>query len=147
MPRCGVAAVVIVSSTLCGVAVVVVMLSSTPCGVAVVVAMASSTPYGIAVVVVMVSSTPCGVAVVDNGFIQPLWCGCGAGNGGGIGFKASLSCRSFGCQTYFNIIQGLRFRVQWGSKKCGSLMVQSVQHLLTCSHVDLRGPVVWLWWG
>ena len=64
----------------------------------------SSTPCGVAVVVAMVSSTPAGVAVVDSGFIHPLWCGCGAGNAD----KASLSCRSFGCQTYFNIIQGLR---------------------------------------
>ena len=36
-----------------------------------------------AVVVVMVSSTRCGVAVVDSGFIHPLLCSCGAGNGGG----------------------------------------------------------------
>ena len=33
----------------------------------------------------MVSSTPCGVAVVDSGFIHPLWCGRGAGDGGGNG--------------------------------------------------------------
>ena len=39
------------------------MVSSTPCGVAVVVVMVSSAPCGVAVVVVMVSSTPCGVAV------------------------------------------------------------------------------------
>ena len=43
---------------------VMVMVSSTPCGVAVVVG----------------ASTPSNVAVVDNGFIHPLWCGCGAGN-------------------------------------------------------------------
>ena len=40
------------------------IVSSTPCGVAVVVVMLSSTPCGVAVVVVMVSSIPCGVAVV-----------------------------------------------------------------------------------
>ena len=56
------------------------------------------------------------MAVVDSGFIHPLWCGCGARNGGGNGYKASLSCRSFGCQNYFNIIQGLRFRVQGDPK-------------------------------
>ena len=77
---------------------------------------------GVAVVVVVVSSTPCGVAEVDSGFIHPLWCGCGAGDGGGNGCKASLSCRRFGCQTYFNII-GLRFRVhRVGMQKCGPLM-------------------------
>ena len=105
--------------TPCGAAVVVVMGLSTPCGVAVVVVMVASTPCDVAVVVVMVSSIPRGVAVVDNGFIHPAWCGCGAGNGGGNGYKASLSCRSFGCQTYFNRIQGLRFRVQGGSKNAG----------------------------
>ena len=75
-----------------------------------------------AVVVVMVSSAPCGVAVVDSGFIHPLWCGCGAGNGGGNGCKASGSCRGFGCQTYLNIIQGLRFSVHGvGIQKDGGL--------------------------
>ena len=41
-----------------------------------------------AVVLAMVSFTPCGVAVVHSGFIHPLWCGCGAGNGGGNEHKA-----------------------------------------------------------
>ena len=126
IPSCGVAVVVMVmlSSTPCGVAVVAVTVSSTPCGVAVVVVMVSSTLCGLAVVVVVLSSTACGVAVVVVMVSStPLWCGCGAGNGGGNGYKASLSCRSFGCQTFFNVIQGLRLRVQGGSKKCGSLMV------------------------
>ena len=94
------------------------MVSSTPCGAAVVVVMVSSTPCGVTVVVVVLS-TPRGVAVVYSHysrFIHPLWCGCGAGNGGGNGYKASLSCRSFGCQAYLNIIQGLRFRVQGDPK-------------------------------
>ena len=69
-----------------------IVVSSTPCGVAVVVVMVSSTPCGVAVVVLMVSSSPCGVAVVDSGFIHPLWCGCGAGNGGGNGYTAPGSC-------------------------------------------------------
>ena len=56
-----------------------------PCGVVVVVVMFSSTSLGVVLVLVMVSSTPCGAAVVDNGSIHPLWCGCGAGNGGGNG--------------------------------------------------------------
>ena len=77
-----------------------------------VVAMVSSAPCGVVRVAVMISSIPCGVAVVDHGFIQIRWCGCGAGNG----YKASLSCRSFGCQTYSNIIQGPRFRVQGDPK-------------------------------
>ena len=74
------------------------MLSSTSCGVAVVVEMVSSIPlwcgcgggngfipprYGVAVVVVMVSSPPpplwCGCGG-GSAFIHPLWCGCGAGN-------------------------------------------------------------------
>ena len=59
----------------------------------VVVVMVSSTPCGVAVVVVLVSSTSCGVAVVHSGFIHPLWCGCGACNSGGNGYKASGSCR------------------------------------------------------
>ena len=74
--------------------------------------MVSSIPCGVAVVLAMVSSICCGVAVVDNGLIHPLWCGCGAGTGGGDGYKASRPCRGFGCQTYFNIIHCLRFRVQ-----------------------------------
>ena len=44
-----------------------------------------------AVVVVMVSSTLFGGAAVDSGFIHPLLCG--AGNGGGNGYKASESCK------------------------------------------------------
>ena len=85
---------------------------------AVVVVMVSSTPCGVAAVVVMVAS--CGVAVVDSGFIHPFMCGCGAGNGGGSGYKASLLCIGFGCQTYCNIIQGLRFRFRgWGCKSAG----------------------------
>ena len=91
---------------------------------AVVLVVVSSTPSGVAVVVVVVSSTPSGVAAVDSGFIPPLWCGCGAGNGGGSRYTASLSCRCFGCQTYFNIIQGLRFRVQGvGIQKWRSLIL------------------------
>ena len=49
--------------------------------------MLSSAPCGVAVKVVLVSSTPCGVSVVDSGFIHPLWCGSGAGNGGSNGYK------------------------------------------------------------
>ena len=52
------------------------------CGVAVVVVvMVSSTPCGVAVAVVMVSSTALWCCVGGNGFIHPLWCGCGGGNG------------------------------------------------------------------
>ena len=80
------------------------MLSSTPCGAAVVVVMVASILCGVAVGVAMVSSTPCGVVVVL------------VFNGGGNGRKATLSCRRFGCQTYFNIIQDLRFRVQGDPK-------------------------------
>ena len=63
----------VVSSTPCGCGggncfihpLWVEMVSSTPCGVAVVVGMVSSTHCGVAAALVMVSSTPCGVAVVE----------------------------------------------------------------------------------
>ena len=131
------------------VAVVVVTVSSPPCGVAGVVVMLSCPPGGVAVVVVTVSSTPCGVAVVVVMVsIHPVvwsWltvvsstpCGVAVALVRAVVMVTRLHChvQDFGCQTYFNIIQGLRFRDQGeGMQKMrvfDALISATCPHLLT----------------